>query len=167
MVDLTTWRQRKDELFRSPDSPLTLDQRPSFSGLKYWPEDPTWRFRLPLDSNVEPGFVMMPTSTGSQQRYERAGTITVNHNGAASTLTLYTDEHGLFLPFRDGTSDDESYGAGRYLEPTRGDDGLIEVDFNFAYNPYCAYNEHYSCPIPPAENRTTMRIEAGEKKFKD
>jgi hypothetical protein len=70
---------------------------------------------------------------------------------------------GYFLPFMDATSGDETYGAGRYLEIEPLPGGKLLVDFNMAYNPYCAYNEYWSCPIPPKENRLSVPIEAGEK----
>lgn len=164
-MDLTEFRQHKDELFSSPDSPLTPDQRPLFTGLKYWPANPSLRLTLPLDTNVDHDLVTMDTSTGGQRRYVRAGKISFVVAGQTAELFLYSDEHGLFLPFRDATCGQESYDAGRYLEPEQVKDGVVSVDFNLAYNPYCAFNEMYSCPIPPRENWTGVRIEAGEKKF--
>jgi uncharacterized protein (DUF1684 family) len=81
-------------------------------------------------------------------------------------LTLYRGTDGdLFLPLRDATSGDETYGAGRYLEPLMLDDGRVLVDFNYLYNPYCAYNDAWSCPLPPRENWLTVPIRAGEKAF--
>ena len=76
-----------------------------------------------------------------------------------------SNEHGYFLPFVDSQAGPVTYGAGRYLEPERLEDGKFLVDFNLAYNPYCAYNELYSCPLPPAENRISVPIAAGEKNF--
>ncbi len=166
-MDLNAFRKDKDEFFRSPDSPLTFDQRPGFTGLNYWPEHVGLRMELVLDTNVEHDFVMMQTSTGGQKRYVRAGKISFPVVDKMAVFFLYKDDHGYFLPFRDATCDHESYGAGRYLEPEEMSDGKLLVDFNLAYNPYCAYNEHYSCPIPPRENWTDVRIEAGELKFHD
>jgi hypothetical protein len=166
-MDLATFRKKKDDFFRQPDSPLTLDQRPGFSGLKYWPENSALRLELPLDTKVDHDLAMMQTSTGGQKRYVRAGKIKFTVGDQAAELFVYKDEHGYFLPFRDGTCQDISYGAGRYLEPEEVSPGQVLVDFNLAYNPYCAYNESFSCPIPPLENWIEVRIEAGEKKFKD
>jgi len=82
------------------------------------------------------------------------------------TLFASPDMHELFLPFRDRTSGSETYGAGRYLEvEPPGADGWVVVDFNLAYNPYCAYNPEWSCPIPPGENWLAVPIRAGEKTF--
>lgn len=141
-----------------------LEQRASFHGLKYFPENPALQFRLSLDQNVPKDFVMLPTSTGAQQRYERAGKVQFQVDGQPATLTVFKDASGYFVPFRDTTSETETYGAGRYLEPEMEGDQL-RVDFNYAYNPYCAYNEEYSCPIPPRENWLPVPIAAGEKRF--
>ncbi len=110
----------------------------------------------------------MQTSTGSVQEYMRWGKISFPVDGQAAELTVFKDpEHGdYFLPFADATSGKETYGAGRYLEVHTQDDGRVLVDFNYAYNPYCAYNERWSCPLTPFENRLTVPIRAGEKNFK-
>ncbi|MBI3573272.1 MAG: DUF1684 domain-containing protein [Candidatus Kerfeldbacteria bacterium] len=162
---LEEFRQQKDNFFRQPDSPLLPEDQAGFSGLKYFPENPSLRLTVALDEDVAHDFVMMPTSTGSQKRYVRGGKISFQVQGQPVAFFLYKDDTGWFLPFRDGTSDQETYGAGRYLEPREAEAGKLLVDFNFAYNPYCAYNEHYSCPIPPRENWTKVRIEAGEMRF--
>ncbi len=80
---------------------------------------------------------------------------------------LYQDarQGHLFLPFTDSTSGTDTYGTGRYLDPVLLEDGRVSVDLNYAYNPYCAYNDHWSCPIPPAENHLSVPIRAGEKTF--
>lgn len=78
-------------------------------------------------------------------------------------LTLFASDHGFFLPFVDSLRGEETYGAGRYLEPEEGPDGRFHIDFNLAYNPYCAYNENWSCPLTPFENRLNVPIRAGEK----
>lgn len=164
-MDLTSFRSDKDQFFGSPDSPLRDNQRAGFTGLRYFPENSALRFRLKLDENVAHDFVMMQTSTGSQGRYVRAGKVSFAVDGQTVELSVFKDDHGYFLPFRDATGDDTTYPAGRYLEPEIGSDGWLETDFNLAYNPYCAYNEQHSCPIPPKENWIPVRIEAGEKRF--
>ncbi len=164
-MELEDFRREKDNFFRQPDSPLKPEQRAGFSGLKYFSENPELRFSLPLDTEVAHDFIMMQTSTGGQQRYTRIGKISFSVAGQPAELFVYKDEHGFFLPFRDATGQDATYPAGRYLEPATGADGRLTVDFNLAYNPYCAYNERFSCPIPPRENWLAVRIEAGEKRF--
>lgn len=164
-MTLDEFRRYKDDFFRSTESPLTPEQRMSFTSLNYFPENAALRFELALDASGSHDEVTMDTSTGARKKYQRAGTITFTVNGTDATLTVFVDSHGYFMPFRDATGKDESYGAGRYLEPRELPDGKLLVDFNFCYNPYCAYNEHYSCPIPPKENWLTVPIAAGEKKY--
>ena len=91
----------------------------------------------------------------------------VKLEGEPAALAVYRSPHHdeLFLPFRDATSGRETYGAGRYLEPAKLAGGRLLVDFNLAYNPYCAYSEEYSCPLPPFENHLKVAIRAGEKAY--
>ncbi len=88
-------------------------------------------------------------------------------NGQEAELTIFAGDHGYFLPFVDSLAGEETYGAGRYLEPERLSNGKFSVDFNLAYNPYCAYNERWSCPLPPAENRIQVPIRAGEMNYQE
>jgi len=112
--------------------------------------------------------IEMQTTTGGTQVFERAGVVRFEVEGEPTAVTLFAsdDSTDLFVPFRDATSGKETYGAGRYLdvEPA-GPDGVVELDFNVAYNPYCAYNPEYSCPIPPGENWLAVPIRAGERDF--
>jgi hypothetical protein len=112
--------------------------------------------------------ILMQTTTGGIQEYRRAGVIRFQVDGQPTEVTLYRSEGSdeLFLPFRDATSGGETYGAGRYLEvdPPR-DSMLVEVDLNYAYNPYCAYNPDWACPIPPIENWLRVPIRGGERTF--
>ncbi len=85
--------------------------------------------------------------------------------GQEAELTLYSNQDGFFLPFADNLAGKETYPAGRYIEPEQLADGKFLVDFNLAYNPYCAYNDAWSCPLTPAENRLKVAIRAGEKIF--
>ena len=91
----------------------------------------------------------------------------VHRLGLGPSLSAPLDAHYFtFIPFVDAQAGKETYGAGRYLDPEVLPDGRLVLDFNLAYNPYCAYNERYSCPIPPAENRLEAVIQAGEKSYK-
>ena len=107
----------------------------------------------------------MQTSTGGVQTYERFGKFSFVVDGVQAELTIYQSQHGFFLPFVDSLAGIETYPAGRYLEPEALPGGRFIVDFNVAYNPYCAYNEMWSCPITPAENRLKVAVRAGEKLF--
>jgi uncharacterized protein (DUF1684 family) len=109
----------------------------------------------------------MQTSSGDVRPYARFGRLQFSVDGQAVELTLYADDDSYFLPFADVLAGKETYGAGRYLEPEAFGDGRFLVDFNLAYNPYCAYNDDWSCPITPIENRLRVPIRAGEKVFRD
>lgn len=169
MSPLTEFRQQKDEFFKHDwQSPLEADQRRDFTGLKYFPENPALRFTLPIEPYADPAIVTMQTSTGSVREYVKYGQFSFEVNGETATLQVYqdADDGYFFLPFVDATAPEETYGAGRYLDIEQNADGTFTIDFNYAYNPYCAYNDKWSCPIPPKENRLKVRIEAGEKNYK-
>jgi len=166
MTDLEHFRAEKDKFFSThPQSPLTPEQKRGFSGLSYFDEDPSLRLEVQVDKFPEQIQFDMQTSTGQLQTYTRYGSFKFDLDGQVAELTLYASPHGFFLPFVDGLAGQETYPAGRYLdpEPLTGDRFL--VDFNLAYNPYCAYNEMWSCPLTPPENRLNLPIRAGEKLF--
>lgn len=168
MDELERFRREKDDFFRAnPSSPLTPAQRQSFTGLRYFPPDGAMRLTLDVDEFPVQDTVQIQTTTGDVQSYERLGRIHFKVDGQEVALTLYRNEYGYFLPFADSLAGKETYGAGRYLEPEPLPDGRVLVDFNLAYNPYCAYNEHWSCPITPAENRLKVPIRAGERVFEE
>jgi uncharacterized protein (DUF1684 family) len=169
MSEISQLRKLKDKFFKSnPQSPLTDEQRNSFSGLNYFPENPALRFELELERFDKPHLTALQTNRGTIQEYYQLGQIHFSVNGETVTLQVYEPvdtPDSFFVPFVDATAPFETYGAGRYLEPELiGEDKLL-VDFNIAYNPYCAYNNEWSCPFPPLANRLKVRIEAGEKKF--
>jgi uncharacterized protein (DUF1684 family) len=167
---LAAFRRRKDEFFASdPHSPLTPEQRESFAGLQYFPEDPALALQLPLDAGGD-GIgerLRIGTTDGQAKEFERAGRIRFAAGGEDVTLTVFREigRGRYYLPFRDATAGEETYAVGRYLDPRARPDGTLVVDFNYAYNPYCAYGDGWSCPIPPRENVVAARIEAGEKLF--
>jgi uncharacterized protein (DUF1684 family) len=171
MSELDDFRADKDEFLRDhPQSPLRMEQREAFEGLRYFPANPALVVRGPLETEGvdrdEP--ITMATTTGGEQEYRRAGVVRFEVDGAPAEVTLFSSpgQDELFLPFRDATSGKDSYGAGRYLEvEAPALDGTVEVDFNYAYNPYCAYNPDWSCPIPPGENWLRVPIRAGERAF--
>ena len=164
--ELEEFRAEKDEVFRTdPYSPLTEEQKSAFTGLSYYPPNDTLRLELPLGTDVDHESVTMDVSTGGSREYHRAGKIRFEIDGQPAELTLFAADDQLFLPLRDATSTTETYPAGRYLEAEPLGDGRVLVDFNYLYNPYCAYNERWSCPIPPVENWLRVPIEAGEKRF--
>ena len=169
MTELTEFRQGKDQfLGRDHHSPLTDEQQRDFSGLSYYDESPDLRLELEVGGMETRDVVEMQTSTGDVASYRRWGKVRFDVDGEPAELTLYKDLDGgeFFLPFADATSGTETYGAGRYLDVHPIPGGKVLVDFNYAYNPYCAYNEEWSCPITPFENRLKVSVRAGEKSFK-
>lgn len=164
-------RARKDAWFgSSPSSPIPHDSRHDFTGLPYFPVDPSFRFEdLHLEpyAGSEPSAFQIPTSDGQLRPAHRAGSFTFEREGAPRRLTAYVldgaGSESLFVPFLDATSGKETYGAGRYLDVDLEPDDTYTLDFNLAYHPYCVYAETYSCPLTPAENRLPIRIQAGER----
>jgi len=166
MTDLEEFRREKDAFFKShPQSPLAPEQKRAFKGLSYFPENPALRLEVTVEEFNPKETVKMQTSTGDVQTYQKYGRFKFTVDGQEAELTVYSSQHGFFLPFVDSLAGAETYGAGRYLEPEPLGRGKFRVDFNLAYNPYCAYNEMWSCPIPPRENRLKVPIRAGEKLF--
>ncbi len=167
MSALERFRQEKDQFFKNDqNSPLTPEQKLVFSSLNYYPENTALRLEIAMEMVDPPQNVNMITSTGDRRDYLHKARIRFNVDGQEAVLQVYEDAFGAyFLPFVDATAPQETYGAGRYLEPEEVNPGVLLVDFNLAYNPFCAYNNRWSCPIPPHENRLKLRIEAGEKKL--
>ena len=169
MSELTDFRQAKDHfMLHDPSSPLTEDQRQRGSGLSYFEESADLMLVLEpkLSQSAEP--VEVQISTGEVDTFLRWATVSFDVDGGPAELTIFRDgEDGdLFLPFADATSGTATYGAGRYLDVERRPDGKIVVDFNYAYNPYCAYNDSWSCPLTPSENRIKVGIRAGERIYR-
>lgn len=170
---LTEHRQRKDEfLAEHPHSPLPPEERDVFEGLEYFPPNPDLRFELPLDEYEEKDELTIETTTEGERTYLRWGEFTFDVDGEEVTLQAYKanpEEDRLWVPFRDETSGEETYGAGRYLdleaEHDLTDEGSWILDFNLAYNPFCAYSPAYECPLIPMENWLDAPIRAGEKNY--
>lgn len=168
--ELEQFRREKDEFYgHDRRSPLTPDQQRGFIGLSYFPENGALVIEAKIDRSVQPGVVHMETTKGEEQSFRRFGVVRFEVDGQPAQVSLYVSERApdaLFLPFRDSTSGKQSYGAGRYLDlHAQGDD--VVVDFNYAYNPNCAYSPDWNCPLPPAENWLKVPILAGEMKFLD
>ena len=165
------FREDKDEFFRtSARSPLPAAEREAFEGLPYFPVDEALRFEgltLEVYAGSEPTTFAIPTSDDKLRPAQRAGIFQFEVGAVPCTLTAYVFEGGsaesVFVPFLDGTTGTESYGAGRYLDIDEEEDGTYTVDFNLAYHPSCVYDMKFSCPLTPPENRLPVRIEAGER----
>jgi uncharacterized protein (DUF1684 family) len=156
---------------RKPISPEEISSISYFPFKKYWQIEATY---TPLDK--EPVF-QMPTYSGVTRDYRKFGIATFMHKKKKITLFLYQNmalfrqpqyKDYLFLPFKDETNGFETYGGGRYMDVRISTlkDGKIILNFNKAYNPYCAYGDGFNCPIPPLENHLNFSIKAGERDFK-
>jgi uncharacterized protein (DUF1684 family) len=162
--ELATYRANKDAYFRnSRHSPIPPAQRHDFAGLAYFDWNPELVFAVPVQV-TDRTEVTIATSDGAARTYYRAGTVDLTIGAEPVTLTVFdAGQPGLFLPFRDATSGRETYGAGRYLDLHPNDDGTVTIDFNLAYNPFCAYSDSFSCALPPLDNWMSVPIEAGER----
>jgi uncharacterized protein (DUF1684 family) len=171
------WRAERDALFaHHSQSALTRAQRRGFSGLEYFPYDPNLRFALevvPVDNQAVTKVLLEDDGLLTMMCVGRVSFVV---DGEVAQLSLYWIlgyGGGLFLPFRDATHGAGSFGGGRYLMDTiKGADlgwegDRLILDFNFAYNPSCAYNPRWHCPLAPAENWLDVAIRAGEKRFPD
>ena len=168
-------RRGKDRFFsESPQSPLPWPDRESFDGLNYYPVNEDLRFEVELHEYDEKAVVRVEATGGDQREMLCSGEFRFTVGGEERTLQAFrTDpsQERLFVPFRDATAGTETYSKGRYLdlEPQvhRTAHGSWILDFNEAYNPWCAYTEGYSCVIPPDENRLDLPIRAGEKRYRE
>ena len=173
-MDIHEFRRQIDDFMgKHPQSPLAYGQQDHFRGLNYYEPDPAYVLEaavVAFPENEPP--LRMQTSSGDERLFRRLAELRFAVGDRPVALTLYSDPSGeeLFLPFKDQTNGEETYGAGRYLDNNRPglawlNSSRMEIDFNFCYNPYCAYDAGYSCPLPPRENWLPVRIEAGEKGF--
>jgi len=159
-------------------SPLIKEDLKKFKGLDFYPIDETYKIEATLELTPNSPIFEMKTSTEELHLYKKYGIVHFTLNGKKLALSLYQSQdlittmeynNYLFLPFSDTTNGTTSYGGGRYLDleiPETGSKTII-IDFNKAYNPYCAYNVTYSCPVPPTENNIPIEIPAGVKAYKN
>lgn len=169
---LKAFREKKDQFFKEDSqSPLKEPDRKKFKGLIYYPIDLKYAMvgtieRYPTEP--KPSYINLPTSTGKEKKYVKYGKFRFKSEGKEYVLQIYRHLGGgeLFLPFKDKTSGKETYSEGRYLylEPMPG--GKVLIDFNRAHNPFCQYNEKYTCPFALEENWLPIEIRAGEKRFR-
>ncbi len=166
------WREGRDAIFaHHPDSPLTAAARPSFRGLAYAAYDPRLRWTLEVDDAVPAEHRQVPTGTDGVVSFERMGRLHLpDGRGALDVWWLLGYGGGVFVPLKDGTSGRTTYGGGRYLLDTvkgadlgGSEDGRqLVVDLNFAYQPSCAYDPAWACPLAPPGNTLPGDVDAGE-----
>jgi uncharacterized protein len=169
---LSRFRAEKDDYFRtSHESPMLHSDSTPFKGLNYFAPDPSLRLEVKLQRYANPDGVMLSTSKGTRQLFNRVGFFDLTMGGNPVRIHAYQsaqqDDPNLFIPFRDATSGKESYGSARYIDLEVQHDDEYALDFNYAYNPYCAYSDSWTCPLPPTENWLNVPIPAGEKKYHD
>jgi uncharacterized protein (DUF1684 family) len=169
---LRTFREKRDQLFKEdPYSPLKETDRKQFNGLLYYPINLQYAFigsivRYPFEP--KPIYANLPTNKGGEKKYVKYGRFKFKWDRKEFVLQIYRPLGGgeFFLPFKDKTSETETNPKGRYLyvEPMAG--GKVLIDFNRAFNPFCQFNEKYTCPFASEENRLDIAIRAGEKRFR-
>ena len=162
-----TWRADRDKNWSETTDPIPAERRAEFLPLKYFPPDPSYVVPAELRLAQERPVVELPTSTGELRKMQIVGTLEFTLNGQKLSLGALSPAgepiRSLFVPFADLTTKQETYEAGRYLDIDPTATGLYTIDFNYAYNPTCAYNKAYSCPYPPPSNRLKIAVRAGEK----
>ncbi|MDG6899120.1 MAG: DUF1684 domain-containing protein [Nitrososphaerota archaeon] len=148
---------------------MPQETRLVFPGLNHFDPDYRYRFEVRLQRSHSPEGVIMGTSKGTRQLFNKVGHFDLSMGGENFRVSAYQSaerlESTLFIPFRDATSGKESYAAARYLDLDVEHDDEYVVDFNYAYNPYCAYSDGYVCPLPPQENWLKIAVKAGERKL--
>jgi len=179
-MDLAEWkaeieraREAKDTFFDGDwQSPISAEDRFRFGGLEYYPPDPDYRFELELHEHPDKRVVPVVYTKGDERDFLRWGEFRFSIDGKQQVLQAYkmdSRDQTLFVPFRDATSGKKTYGAGRYLDleadRDRAPDGKWVLDFNVAYNPWCAYSEKYTCPVVPVENWLEVPVPAGERSY--
>lgn len=162
-------RKAKDEQFRSDDSPLPPQQRDAFKGLSYFEPDEDYAVDAVFNRATKADTITMQTTSSEIRSAVRVGSFAFEIQNRKLSLFAYQFIDGsadsYFVPFTDKTTGEQTYKAGRYLDvKVLDNDSAYVIDFNAAYQPYCAYNENFSCPITPRENNLPVAIKAGEKK---
>jgi uncharacterized protein (DUF1684 family) len=163
------WRLTRDQLFRThPDSPVPVGRRTTYAGLRVAPYDPGLRFDVTVDTDVAPKRMEFETATDGVVPFDLIGCAHVPGVGDLDVWWLGSYGGGVFVPVKDGTAGSTTYGGGRYLIDTvkgadlGGEEGQLILDFNFAYNPSCAYDPAWTCPLAPVGNTVRAALLAGE-----
>ncbi len=163
----------KEGFLKDPRSPLRQED---LANLRFYEPDSTYRVECTFELTPDEQPFELPTYSGITKSYRKYGVLTFLLDGRQHSLAVYQSmkhirmpqyKNYLFLPYRDLTNDDTTYGGGRYIDLNRNDldSGKAVIDFNKSYNPWCGYSDGYNCPIPPAENHLEVAIHAGEKRY--
>lgn len=170
-AEIANHRTALNEQFFDPErTPLDSASFYTWQGLKFFPIQEKYKVKAQLTRMNNAPVFELPHSHQKTKPYKTYGKLQFSLEGKSFELTVLEQEvkkpgyeNYLIVPFTDGTTDQETYGGGRYLDLEKTEAKEVTLDFNLAYNPYCAYNEAYTCPIPPKENHLGIRIEAGMK----
>lgn len=164
LKQVQAFRLQKDTYFEGDArSPLSPGQKAAFDGLDYYEYEPTLDLTVTVDRHDDDNVAQVFTTKDTIRNYQRYGHFSFEVDGHPVKLTIYQTAHGFFLPFVDAGAGEETYPAGRYIDPHQINETTFHVDFNVAYNPFCAYSDRFECPITPDENRLDVAIRAGEK----
>jgi uncharacterized protein (DUF1684 family) len=169
---LKFFREKKDRFFKEDtQSPLKESDRKKFKGLIYYPIDLKYSMIGSIEkypTEPKPIYILLPTNKEMGRKYVKYGRFKYKWEGKEYILQIYRPLGGgeLFLPFKDKTSETETYPKGRYLYIESMLGGKVLIDFNRAYNPFCQFNEKYTCPFAPEENWIDIAIRSGEKRFR-
>ena len=166
---LEAQRASREQAFRDPaHSPVPEEDLPSWAGLEFYPVDPSYRLEGTLVRHGTPQPVTIPDTGGQDRQAEEVGYFVLDLGAGEERLPVFRMLEGgnWFLPVLDATTEVETYPAGRYLEIEELEDDRFRLDFNAAYNPYCAYGGDWSCPITPESNRLDAAVMAGERGYR-
>ena len=163
---LAQYREERDRFMQfNQESPLPEKAKADFTGLNYFDADSSYRIKASIKPIENPKTITLSMTAGAPEQYKEVGYANFSRNNQiVNLLVMRSMETGdLFLPFFDQTNGTITYGGGRYLDPEMLSGNNILLDFNYAYNPFCAFAESYACPIPPLQNKIPFAVEAGEK----
>jgi hypothetical protein len=167
--EVKEFRAFKDQQMLQSDSPLDSTSKVNFTGLSYFDIDLKYCLELPLLKSNYPSYVQLSKDTAISMVYEEVGHFECSIDNRTFRLSAFLgkgeNEGRLFVPFGDATNGSETYGGGRYVYATLIENGRYKLDFNYAHNPFCAYNHEYSCALPPKQNVLNIPIFVGEKKL--
>ena len=141
--------------------------RRNFTGLRWFPIDPSWKITAKFSPYPKPHTILFDSQNGVKQPMESPGYVTFTRGGKQYRLEPVREDRQLFFIFRDATSNKTTYGAARFLYAAPASGGTVILDFNEAINPPCAFTAYATCPLPPPQNRLTLAVTAGEKKYSD
>jgi uncharacterized protein (DUF1684 family) len=163
--------EKNEDFFRPATTPLRAEDLEGFEGLNYYFPKSDLRFKVPYAAEAGTDTVGLTKRKGQVMSYIRRGKVAFTYEGTVHQLDVFGPADAsqgdyLWLPFFDATSGKDTYGGGRYLDVKIDDEGLVDLDFNYAYNPLCDYNpDGFNCTLPPAGNKLDFAVEAGEKSF--